>query len=1071
MAKSYEENYLKDIYDKHLAFINDIKFTRREIDIIAFICSGRSGKKTASFLSISPKTVENHIHNIMEKLGCNSREAIIDFIEKTGKFSYIKKYYQSLQSQAQDILNTPFSYQQGNDESINGDIVRAFLGNRRRGVLLIGFFVAIGLSSSLLYQGYFSQNQKGHLYDPSARTVRSDLVVPTESTLLQRDDLLTQIENKFTEHPGEIRTLALTGIGGSGKTTIARQYAQQQNENVIWEINAETPVSLKRSVEQLAQTLAKNATDQKRLRQIQKIKNPVVREEKVIQFVKGHLKLNSDWLLIYDNVEEFSDIEKYFPQDNGTWGKGKIILTTRNNTIQNNKSINVALQIGSLNSTQKYNLFRKVMSNGNDQPLTLSEKEETIEFLDKLPSFPLDISIAAYYLKATHTAYSQYLENLVQNDKDFIDLQMSLLKGAGDYIKTRYGIVTLSIQHLMSVNKDFADLLLFISLLDSQEIPRDLLDKYKDSNLIDSFIYHLKKCSLLINNPTQSSPQDAVLSIHRSTQIIMLDYLSKKLDPERNRQIIPSIAGGLESYMNEIIAKEDFSKMKSLIPHLRALLSHKDLLPDNSRAAIEVKLGCVYYYTHYFDSARELLEKGIEKLNRQHTQKNDSRIAQALSYLGNAYKEIGNYEKGKKLLEEGISLYKKHDPKNYVGLTRALGHLGDIYKNWGDYKRAKDLLEESILISEKYTCSNHLELARTMLYLGMVHRKLGDYEKSITLMNNGSALFNKYSPDNYVAIIRALKSLGKLYKTLGRYEEAKDLLKQSLAVCEKHLPDNQRVLAKNLVELGGIHKRLGEYKPALHLISQSFEIHKKLFGVDTIRTQWVATQLATIYREVGDYERAEHLIQNSLKIYLKSRDDSHISASWVSLQLGYAHEDLKQYSQAKEILEKALIVHKKHFHENHVKIAAINFHLGNVYGGLGHPEKAKQLLEKSLLIYESHYGKDHIETARVVQNLGKIYLAEGKLDQAEILMNRGVKILQSKNHPSAFLVLEDLAELHFQKSKEEEKKGQIEKAQAFKSQAIQFLTQAFEIVSIHFPKDSYHEKRLRDTLRQSQSAL
>jgi DNA-binding CsgD family transcriptional regulator len=91
-----EFNFPEVIYKEHLKEIQGIKFTTREIEIIAFILSGRSGKKTASFFSISPKTVENYTHNIKEKLRCNSREGIIDFIEKSGRFLIIKRYYLSL---------------------------------------------------------------------------------------------------------------------------------------------------------------------------------------------------------------------------------------------------------------------------------------------------------------------------------------------------------------------------------------------------------------------------------------------------------------------------------------------------------------------------------------------------------------------------------------------------------------------------------------------------------------------------------------------------------------------------------------------------------------------------------------------------------------------------------------------------------------------------------------------------------------------------------------------------------------------------------------------------------------
>lgn len=87
---------LKDDSASQLETINNIVFTRREIDIIACILNLRSAKKMALFLSISPKTVKNHIRNIMIKLGCNSQENIIDFIEKSSKYVLMKKHYSIL---------------------------------------------------------------------------------------------------------------------------------------------------------------------------------------------------------------------------------------------------------------------------------------------------------------------------------------------------------------------------------------------------------------------------------------------------------------------------------------------------------------------------------------------------------------------------------------------------------------------------------------------------------------------------------------------------------------------------------------------------------------------------------------------------------------------------------------------------------------------------------------------------------------------------------------------------------------------------------------------------------------
>lgn len=86
------ENYITDIY-ADLKTISGIHCTDREIDITACILAGKSSKKIASILSIAPKTVENHIQNILEKFACNSRDSIIELVENSGQFSLIRQHY------------------------------------------------------------------------------------------------------------------------------------------------------------------------------------------------------------------------------------------------------------------------------------------------------------------------------------------------------------------------------------------------------------------------------------------------------------------------------------------------------------------------------------------------------------------------------------------------------------------------------------------------------------------------------------------------------------------------------------------------------------------------------------------------------------------------------------------------------------------------------------------------------------------------------------------------------------------------------------------------------------------
>lgn len=86
----------EDLEGYTLKDIGGISFTQREIDVTACILNGRSPKKIAAFLSISPKTVENHIRNIKIKLNCSTQEQVIDFLEASEHLAVIKKHYFNL---------------------------------------------------------------------------------------------------------------------------------------------------------------------------------------------------------------------------------------------------------------------------------------------------------------------------------------------------------------------------------------------------------------------------------------------------------------------------------------------------------------------------------------------------------------------------------------------------------------------------------------------------------------------------------------------------------------------------------------------------------------------------------------------------------------------------------------------------------------------------------------------------------------------------------------------------------------------------------------------------------------
>lgn len=737
---------------RHLKSINGVKFTVREIDVIACLLSGKGSKAIANLLSIEEKTVETHKYNIMRKLECNAKEGIIRFVEQSGKFTAFKNHYVvllvrnifekylkqiKLLNRGKDISclvvyenyknkahfvdqlekaltnagikvfnsdserNNSFKNLQDyiNSKSIDSiiylaseEFIQKLRRNDREATLKIDqlktiinhttykSFILFQIEGSLMDLPqeinnvryiHFEQEEKyvfnlleilkallrdldldriiwdfkkecENIYDSpqnsfphfwfqiqnmlkkrtfyrffphnvssgfkklvlcggvlivsgtylwvyldksnnpkvdqlpqrqEIKKIRSDLPIPTDKTLLKRRNFMDQIEAFMNSNNG-IKTVALVGIGGSGKTTIAHQYAVAQNLPVVWEINAETDSGLIKSFENLATALSQTKEEESILKGYATIKNLEERRDKIISFVKERLKLQAEWLLIFDNVEKFSSLQRYFPSDPENWGNGRVIITTRDSNIKNNKYVNNVIFIGNLDDREKYILFTNIIKRSDAQQFTYEQERGILKFLKELPPFPLDISIAGYYLKVTNITYDDYLNHLKVHDNNFELIQEALLKEAGDYTKTRFGIITLSLQEIIKNHKDFGNLLLLINLLESQNIPRKLLDIYRNNIVVDYFIYSLKNYSLITHETLASHNGISVLSFHRITHHISRLYFSRLFNKDikevalqamkvfcENKQCIPKEWESIDNVNNYI----------PFVPHFESL--------------------------------------------------------------------------------------------------------------------------------------------------------------------------------------------------------------------------------------------------------------------------------------------------------------------------------------------------------------------------------------------------------------------------------------------------------------------------------------------------------------------
>ena len=908
------------------------------------------------------------------------------------------------------------------------------------------FFIIDKTYKAIKYSIYGTQN------------VKADLLIPVESFLLNRSALLSQIENKLKGKKG-IQTVALVGIGGSGKTVLARHYAKRKNAALVWEINAETKGSIVSSFEALAQMLCETEQDENVLWEIQRTKHTLKREERILLFVKDKLKFLNNWLLIYDNVERFAIIQKWFPCDPISWGNGRIIVTTRDSNLQNNVHVNAAIHIGELNPTEKFNLFMKIMRDGASLKLTNVQKNEAENFLTHIPPFPLDVTVTAFYLKTTNLPYAKYLQCLKEHHKDFTNTQEAILKEVSNYTKTRHNIITLSLKKLIETHKDFAELLLLMSLLNSQNIPRDLLEGYKNSVLIDNFIHHLKKHSLITTQPDAFSPT-ATLSVHRNTQESILDYLMTELDLEKNPQLLLNIANAIAKYADEALEKDDIPKVRLLINHCRNVLDHSQLLTGASIGVIQGTLGTLYSYIGDYLKAQELLVESYNNL-KQHYPENYAGIAQVLVHLGEGHADLGDHGKPEAFLEESLALYKQHCPDHPSKIASTLVSLGRVYRFSGRYEKSRDCLEEALAVYKKHFSTDYSKVVWSLVQLGDIYRNLSDYKKAESLFEEAMLICKQKIPENYIKFSAVALHLGKLYRDIGRYEKAIELFERSLAICKEYLPANGCTVGSLVGNLGILYREMGNYSKAKEFLEKALLIYKNCLVESNPFNAWLLGHLGNIFGKIGDLNKSKECFEKALVICKKCLPEHKPNLGWLLGHLGNIYRKMGDCAKAKELLEQSLATYNKCLPEDHVYIGSSLLRLGNVYKDLGSYEKAQQLFEQNLVIFEKRYGKDHLRTGQVLKSLGQIHLLQNNLQSAEAYLNKSLSVFQSYQYGERYLVLEDLADLFLKKSEAENNK---KTQQDLKKKSIDYLNQALEIIKAYPQKDLSHLQRIEAKL-------
>ena len=667
----------------------------------------------------------------------------------------------------------------------------------------------------------------------------------------------------------------VVAMGGVGKSSVARQYANRYRGNydiVVW-INAQVDINLQ--LESLAEQYAAfvDKTTQKDFQSYSL--------KRKLSYIRNKLRTKPHrFLLIFDNAEEYQKIKPHLVFCQHPKGVGHVLVTTRS-------SVQWPYQL-------RLKMFTTKEAQGLIAKVTGSKDEKLVAKLaEQLKNYPLAIARAVAYIKASNSF------DLASYIKAFESQRSELLQRTGevkgllnDYYRTSYTVLSLALNAIKQNSIEAWHLLLCLSLLKNINIPMDYIKEWVKQFAKDSAVENLLA---VIQNQSILEKNGQFFNIHELTGEIIRKHIPKGKKGKYLEQSIKVLLSAFNGRADLVVAK--IIKERHHLEHAEEVVKRlKKNKPGDIKAAIALKTAMLEcYYIGLKNKKRSLelvkdLDKyfGKEKTKWFGTLYEPSKVeAMFLNCKGRMLTVAAKYDQAAIYRKKALDIFMIiNDPtqeklKPIVGLVAGLTlsgdlkeakkyiDIGDEYFNfcpsiWVRYNFVRSKLGYSIAKGDQALITKELEMAE------MYYEKIIDYPTSQMYL--------------LATIIRALYCL-KRYNEMPKFLDILD--KKLKLFFGNEIPDFYPAGALKLCwGLYYIKQGQKHYTKAEALINEALKIFRKGYGGEgKVVSQAIAHMaIGQIYlnlnRDKADSHKSFHSYQKAKKIFdkvLKYKDNDYYS--------------------------------------------------------------------------------------------------------------------------------------------------------------------------------------------------
>jgi tetratricopeptide (TPR) repeat protein len=804
--------------------------------------------------------------------------------------------------------------------------------------------------------------------------------------LVGREQLLADLHARFSAEGGtNPRIMALCGLSGVGKTSVAVEYAHRRREELglVWTFPAGDPTELAAAFGELAALLGGSGP--------QGTGNPVAQVHTALEARPG------GWLLIFDNAPAPAALRSVLPRA----GRGWVLITSQHQDWPDSQVMDVPV------------LDDEVAAGFLQARTSSADRDAALELARALGGLPLALEQAAAYIKATPLTVRGYLDLFRQRRKDMLD--------RGEPTRPDERVSTtwqLAFEQLQETTPLAIGLLRLLAWCAPDQIPLHLLLQTPPDRA-DSMPAELRT---LLADPLAaadavatlrhfsliSMPRDGMVSVHLLVQAVVRDQFGDDEAADWAEWALKLAAASLPAAPADY---RSWSIYAELAPHIQAAAGRATSYPIVvEKIHVLRDLGIYFSASEQLRAARTTFE-GVLSFSEAVYGSDDPELAKAFGNLGQAQLRLGEFRDAHDNIDRALTALKRIYGPGHPEVAKALGNLSTVQRELGDLAGARASIESALDVFRAAYGTQHPEIAKTLGNLGTLQWTQGMLDEARVSLDHALTMSEAVYGCDHPEVAKALVRLSALQLRVRNLEEAHAGLDRALVISAQAHGLGHPETVPALSNLGAVQFALGELEQAQASLDDALRISEAAHGPGHPEVIPPLINLGAVLRALGEPGRARDSLNRALEISEAVYGREHLAVASVLINLGPVLLALGELSQARDSLVRGLEISRAVYGDDHPEVASALTYLGPVLLALGEPGQARDSLNRALEISEAAYGPGHAEVAKALIYLGAVQLCLGEPGQARDSLNHALEISRAaygNDHPQVAKALADL---------------------------------------------------------------